>query len=36
MTLKLQDPDLTADSYSCWVVKDEVVSVEFAVAPGMA
>jgi hypothetical protein len=35
MTLKLQDPDLTADSSACWVVKDEVVSVEFAVAPGV-
>lgn len=32
--LKLENPDLTADSAACWVVKDEVVSVEFAVAPG--
>jgi hypothetical protein len=35
MTLKLQDTELAADGASCWVVKDEVVSVEFAVAPGV-
>lgn len=35
MTLQLQNPDLTSDSTACWVVKDEVVSVEFAVAEGI-
>ncbi len=34
MVLKLESPDLSADSAACWVVKDEVVAVEFAVAPG--
>lgn len=32
--LQLQNPDLSSDSDACWVVKDEVVSVEFAVASG--
>ncbi len=34
MTLKLENPDLAADDCACWVVKDEIVSVEFAAAPG--
>jgi uncharacterized protein (DUF2237 family) len=34
MVLKLESADLTADGAACWVVKDEVVAVEFAVAPG--
>jgi len=32
MPLRLENPELTADSGACWVVRDEVVSVEFAVA----
>src|SRR6202790_2206077 len=35
MMLQLESPDLAADSGACWVVKDEVVSVEFAVAAGV-
>ena len=35
MALKLDNPELTADDGACWVVKDEVVSVEFADAPGV-
>jgi len=35
MELQLESPDLRADSGACWVVKDEVVSVEFAVAAGV-
>src|ERR1700693_3910341 len=35
MVLLVQSPDLTADSAACWVVKDEVVSVECAAAPGL-
>ena len=35
MVLQVQSPDLTADGAACWVVKDEVVSVEFAAAPGL-
>jgi hypothetical protein len=35
MALKLENPELTGDNGACWVVKDEVVSVEFAAAPGM-
>jgi hypothetical protein len=35
MALHLQNPDLAADSAACWAVKDEVVSVEFAVAAGV-
>jgi PGDYG protein len=34
MMLQLENPDLTGDSGTCWVVKDEVVSVQFADAPG--
>ena len=34
MVLQLQNPDLRLDKDACWVVKDEVVSVEFAVASG--
>jgi hypothetical protein len=34
MPLNLKSPDLSADPAACWVVKDEIVSVEFAVAPG--
>ena len=35
MPSRLEDPDLTTDSGACWVVKDEVVSVEFAVVAGI-
>ena len=35
MALKLANPRLTTDDGACWAVKDEVVSVEFAAAPGM-
>jgi uncharacterized protein (DUF2237 family) len=35
MALQLENPDLAADSAACWVVKDEVVSVEYAVAAGV-
>src|SRR5260370_9798261 len=35
MALKLEHPKLTTDDGACWVVKDEVVSVEFAGAPGV-
>lgn len=35
MPLELENPNLTMDSAACWVVKDEVVSVEFAAAPGV-
>ena len=35
MMLQLESPDLAADSGACWVVKDEVVSVEFAAAAGI-
>ena len=35
MALKLENPRLTADDGACWVVKDEVVWVEFAAEPGM-
>ncbi|MGC2033616.1 MAG: PGDYG domain-containing protein [Steroidobacteraceae bacterium] len=34
MTLKLDNPDLGADPGACWVMKDEVVAVEFAAVPG--
>lgn len=34
MPLNLESPDLRADPAACWVVKDEIVAVEFAVAPG--
>lgn len=34
MTLQLENPDLAADAAACWVVKDEVVAVEFAAAAG--
>jgi hypothetical protein len=35
MVLQLESPDLAADGGACWVVKDEVVSVEFAAAAGI-
>src|ERR1700681_4172907 len=35
MMLQLESPDLAADSGACWVVKDEIVSVEFAAAAGI-
>jgi hypothetical protein len=35
MALKLENPDLAADGAACWVVKDEVVRVEFAPAAGV-
>lgn len=34
MTVKIENPDLSADATACSAVKDEVVSVEFAAAPG--
>ena len=34
MALKLENPDLAADAGARWVVKDEVVSVEFAETAG--
>jgi hypothetical protein len=33
--LRLENPDLTRDPAACRAVKDEVVSVEFAEAPGV-
>lgn len=35
MTLQLENPDLSGDPLACWVVKDEAVAVEFAVATGL-
>lgn len=35
MALKISNPDLIADGSACWVVKDEVVSVQFAAAAGV-
>jgi hypothetical protein len=35
MLRHLDKPDLSTDSDACWVVKDEVVWVEFAAAPGV-
>jgi uncharacterized protein (DUF2237 family) len=35
MLLHLENPDLRSDSAACWVVKDEVVWVDFAAAPGV-
>jgi PGDYG protein len=35
MALKLENPDLAADDTACWVVKDEIVRVEFALAAGV-
>lgn len=35
MALKLETPQLNTDDGACWVVKDEVVSVQFADAPGV-
>jgi uncharacterized protein (DUF2237 family) len=35
MRLRLENSDLAADNAACWVVKDEVVWVEFAVAAGV-
>ncbi|HME40957.1 MAG TPA: PGDYG domain-containing protein [Steroidobacteraceae bacterium] len=35
MVLQLDKPDLAADGAACWVMKDEVVWVEFAAAPGV-
>ena len=35
MMLNLRTPDLASDSAACWVVKDELVTVEFAVASGV-
>jgi uncharacterized protein (DUF2237 family) len=34
VTVKIENPDLSADEAACSAVKDEVVSVEFAAAPG--
>jgi PGDYG protein len=33
--LKLENPDLATDAAACWVVKNEVVVVEFAAATGV-
>jgi uncharacterized protein (DUF2237 family) len=35
MESRSESPNLAADSAACWVVKDEVVSVEFAAVPGV-
>jgi hypothetical protein len=35
MALMLENPDLAADGAACWVVKDEVVRVEFAPTAGV-
>jgi uncharacterized protein (DUF2237 family) len=35
MLRHLENPDLSSDRDACWVVKDEVVWVEFAAAPGV-
>jgi hypothetical protein len=35
MALMLENPDLAADGAACWVVKDEVVRVEFALTAGL-
>jgi hypothetical protein len=35
MALMLDNPDLAADGAACWVVKDEVVRVEFAPTSGV-
>jgi uncharacterized protein (DUF2237 family) len=35
MVLELDNPDLATDSGACWAVKDEVVAVAFAAAPGV-
>ncbi len=35
MLLKFENPDLSHDPGACWVVKDEVVAVEFAAAAGL-
>jgi hypothetical protein len=35
MVLQLESPDLSADGAACRVMKDEVVSVEFAAVPGL-
>jgi hypothetical protein len=35
MTLQLDNPDLSTDPGACWVTKDEVVTVQFAMAPGL-
>jgi hypothetical protein len=35
MALMLENPALAADRAACWVVKDEVVRVEFAAAAGV-
>jgi hypothetical protein len=35
MALILENPDLAADGAACWVVKDEVVRVEFALTAGV-
>jgi PGDYG protein len=35
MALVLDNPDLAADPDACWVMKNEVVTVEFAAVPGM-
>jgi uncharacterized protein (DUF2237 family) len=35
MESRSESPNLAADCAACWVVKDEVVSVEFAAAAGM-
>ena len=35
MLRHLENPDLSSDRDACWAVKDEVVWVEFAAAPGV-
>ncbi|MGB6306297.1 MAG: PGDYG domain-containing protein [Steroidobacteraceae bacterium] len=35
MALTIDNPDLAADGAACWVVKDEIVRVEFALDAGV-
>jgi len=35
MALQLDHPNLSTDPSACWVMKDEVVTVQFALVPGM-
>jgi hypothetical protein len=31
---EIEQPDLLSDTHACWVIKDEIVDVEFAAADG--
>ncbi len=35
MALTIDNPDLAADGAACWVVKDEIVRVKFALDAGV-